>query len=204
MNTSYNFNNLIDRAKYCAELAGNPSRLAAETGMSRSNIWRIVEGGADMTTESACRIAKAVGVDVGWLVSGEGSPHPHGERHPKLISIRCIEPDCWCPVLFQEQHFLDSISVAPKHCRAFKMVDPEIKSIQHGAWCVIDESQTSTLNGFYLIHANGVDQVRVLEFIPTGAIRVRSETQFTEYTLSKEEVDSIEIRGRVVWWESRE
>lgn len=201
MDNAYNFNNLIDRAKYCADLAGNPSRLAKETGMARSNIWRIVESGADMTTESALRIARAVGVDVGWLVSGEGSPHPD-ERKSRILKVRLLDQNDFCPVLFEEHFFLNYISSTPESCRAIQMNDPDITSISKAAWSIIDENSTNERSGFYALRFKNQIQIRILDYLPTGSLNVRSE-KTTNYTLSPEEKAQLAIAGKLIWWECR-
>jgi transcriptional regulator with XRE-family HTH domain len=89
MKDSYNFEKLIDRARYCAELAGNMAQLSYLSGVSRSQVWRIVTGRADMTTEIAIKLSDAVGVDTGWLVTGRGNPKS-GKRS-EIIEIQVYD-----------------------------------------------------------------------------------------------------------------
>ncbi len=201
---SYNFEKLVDRARYCADLAGNMSQLSQLSGVSRSHVWRIVEGRADMTTEIVSKIADAVGVDPGWLVTGKGKPQT-GMHDPSTeeVHLRVFgEEGQTCPIRFTKQFFADAMKGDPDRCYAYQVEEKEILSIPKGNWCVADTELRDGYAGYYLLRAGKATQIRLLEFIPTGAICVRSN-QHSAYTLEPDQTSVIEIIGRIIWWEIR-
>jgi phage repressor protein C with HTH and peptisase S24 domain len=83
-------------------------------------------------------------------------------------------------------------------------MDKEVRIASKGNWIVSDKKQKDRIDGYYLIQAANLSQVRFLEFIPTGAIRVIADARNSEYTLEPNQLDSICIIGRVIWWENRD
>lgn len=62
----------IERMRACADLVGSVNALARKSGLSQSGIRRYFTGG-DPTRRVLIAIAEAAGVNVLWLVSGEGT-----------------------------------------------------------------------------------------------------------------------------------
>lgn len=202
MENVYNFELLQDRARYCSDLAGSASRLANEAGISRTQVWRIIENGSDMTTDTIRRMADAVGVDPGWLVTGRGQPHAGKTDEKKPVSVVEFASESLCPILFNRTYFCKHISSNPDSCCAFRINDQELERLEKDAWCIADETQKKGLDGYYLIESSAATHVRYLEFIPTGAIHVLADRRNKKYVLNKDEAASINIIGRVVWWET--
>lgn len=76
---------LAQRIRAAQHLAGlTQSQLALRAGLARSHVslilQRLERGGDEGTVKLATlrAIAAAAGVSLGWLASGEGSPHPGG------------------------------------------------------------------------------------------------------------------------------
>ncbi len=203
---AYNFETLQDRVKYCADLVGNPSRLATMAGLSRSQVWRVVENGSEVTSATAASIAKSAGVDPGWLITGEGDPHEgnHGFKTPPIKLVQFAKENLF-PILFDSEFFKVSISQSPDTCCAFQVPSNEHEVYRKGTWCIVDESQKdSMIDGDYLIEFSGKTQVRYLEFLPTGALRVQGNLKQKEYVLTPDEISLINIIGKVIWSELRE
>lgn len=204
--TTYNFETLQERVKYCADLVGNPSRLASESGLSRSQIWRVVEGGSEVTSGTAVKIAKTAGVDPGWLITGEGDPHVnnHGYYEPPVKLVQ-FASEKLCPILFDLRFFKENISESPDSCCSYQVSRNEHELYRKNTWCIIDETKKeSQEDGDYLIEFSEKLQIRYLEFLPTGAIRVQGNLKQKEYVLKKGQTALINIIGQVVWSELRE
>ncbi len=61
------------RMAMAAERAGNASRLARASGISRRAIGDYLAGSAEPVRSRLLAMARAAGVSVGWLAAGEGS-----------------------------------------------------------------------------------------------------------------------------------
>ena len=71
----------IERMGIVIELAGGPAELSQKSSLSRSVIHKYGSGGSDPSRLRLVAIAKAAGVSVEWLATGEG-PMLSGDRVP--------------------------------------------------------------------------------------------------------------------------
>ena len=78
----------ITRMAEAASLAGNATRLAEKTHISRRAIGEYLAGNAEPSRPRLVAIAKAAGVSVDWLATGEG---------PKWPNDRVANPDALVP-----------------------------------------------------------------------------------------------------------
>ncbi len=74
--------NFGDRVKKAADLIGGQLELSRRTGISATSINNYALGSADPSRTRLAAIAKAAGVSVGWLVSGEGPMRPEESATP--------------------------------------------------------------------------------------------------------------------------
>lgn len=65
---------LAARVRKCAEIAGSGDELARLTAIPRRTLEYYLTGEREPKVGRCVEIAKAVGVSVGWLASGEGEP----------------------------------------------------------------------------------------------------------------------------------
>lgn len=199
-NEKYKFDTVSDRVRYCADLVGTPSRLASLAGMSRSQVKRVLTGG-DITTQTASRIAKVTGVDAEWMLHGIGLPQAT-RQDMEVISIRVYGGDHVCPIGFQKNYF-ESLSKNPDQCRAFKIDESYHEQITKGSWCIFEEIK-SDKDGEYLIEYLEKTQIRFLEFLPDGSIRVQANKKQQEFIISNKDIGLITVVGKVVWAELKE
>lgn len=68
-----NEENFGERIRKAAELIGGQLELSRRTGISSTSINKYVLGESDPSRSRLVAIAKATGVNVGWLAAGEGS-----------------------------------------------------------------------------------------------------------------------------------
>ncbi|MDO9625175.1 MAG: helix-turn-helix transcriptional regulator [Pseudomonas sp.] len=67
---------LAARIRQCADLAGSGDELARLTAIPRRTLEYYLTGQSEPKVVRCVEIAKAVGVDIGWLASGEGEMRP--------------------------------------------------------------------------------------------------------------------------------
>lgn len=67
---------LAGRLMLLADKMGGKRALAEAAGVSESQIFRYLNGDSEMSAAKAVALARATGVDVGWLLTGEGVPEP--------------------------------------------------------------------------------------------------------------------------------
>lgn len=70
---------LASRLLLCADRLGGKRALAEAAGLSESQLFRYLNGDSEMSAAKAVALAQAAGVDVGWLLTGEGKPE--GQQH---------------------------------------------------------------------------------------------------------------------------
>ncbi len=63
---------LAARIRECAEIAGSGDELSRLTAIPRRTLEYYLTGHREPKVARCVDIAKAVGVDIGWLASGEG------------------------------------------------------------------------------------------------------------------------------------
>lgn len=66
----------VKRMQFCVTKAGNPTALARLSGLTAPAINDYLKGKSDPSRERTIAIAKAAGVSVNWLTTGEGMPEP--------------------------------------------------------------------------------------------------------------------------------
>lgn len=69
---NYETGNLPSRIRICAGLAGNGEILAKEAAINRRTLETYISGQAEPKISKIVAIAKAVGVSIDWLATGEG------------------------------------------------------------------------------------------------------------------------------------
>jgi len=67
---------LAERIRQCADIAGSGDELARITAIPRRTLEYYMTGQSEPKVIRCVEIAKAVGVDIGWLASGEGEMVP--------------------------------------------------------------------------------------------------------------------------------
>ena len=73
-------NNLKDRIRFCMNRVKNGVVLADSAGIPRRTLENYLSGSSEPKTSVMVKIAKAAGVSVSWLATGEGEPD---QNHPE-------------------------------------------------------------------------------------------------------------------------
>jgi len=84
-----------ERMEYCAAKVGNAARLSRESGISRRAIGDYLAGRAEPSRPRLVAIAKAAGVCVEWLATGEGPRLPSEIRVQHIGFDRELFEECW-------------------------------------------------------------------------------------------------------------
>ncbi|NBX86695.1 MAG: methyltransferase domain-containing protein [Proteobacteria bacterium] len=78
-----NITTLPERLEMCATRAGGKRALATLSGISESQFYRYLGDASGIPADSLTAIANATQVDLGWLVSGQGTPEGPLPRDPR-------------------------------------------------------------------------------------------------------------------------
>lgn len=98
---------LAARLNECATRVGGKRALAQSAGLSEAQLFRYINGDSDMTATRAMALAKAAGVDVGWLLTGEGEAN--------TVSPTLRKPDFDRQLLLAVSHALDDVLLEYPH-----------------------------------------------------------------------------------------
>lgn len=74
-----NSEDFISRVKFCIKIGGGPSEVARKSGIPLGSLNHYISG-REMKVGAAAAVAKACGVSLVWLATGEGEPMPGAER----------------------------------------------------------------------------------------------------------------------------
>lgn len=74
----------VQRMQFCVDKCKNLSELSRLSGVGRTTLNDYLTGSSDPTREKLIAIAKAAGVSLAWLATGEGSPYLGNELIDRL------------------------------------------------------------------------------------------------------------------------
>lgn len=81
---------LAERIRLCAEMAGSGDELSRLTGIPRRTLEYYLTGEREPKVSRCLDIARAAGVQPGWLVSGEGPMHEREQAAPPSAELMHI------------------------------------------------------------------------------------------------------------------
>ena len=80
-----------ERMFQAAQMAGNATRLAEATGISRRAIGDYLAGKAEPSRPRMVAIAKSAGVSLEWLATGDGKMHQNADVFTAQLNIELLE-----------------------------------------------------------------------------------------------------------------
>lgn len=83
--------NFAERMTRAAQMAGNATKLAEATGISRRAIGDYLAGKAEPSRPRLVAIAKTAGVSLEWLATGDGNMHPNADVRIAPLNIELLE-----------------------------------------------------------------------------------------------------------------
>lgn len=167
----------------------------------QSTLSRYIRNQSVPPVDRVVAMATAGGVSAGWLAAGEDLPAlqpSHPEQPSPITEAACHR------ITFSTEH-MAALSNQPEQLRTYaQSSDAMHPTLQKDALTLIDTSQNSALEGIYLLEMMGQLSIRRLQPAPNGTLQVLSDNPaYQAHTLQPDELNNINIRGRVVWYESR-
>ncbi|WP_296059535.1 S24 family peptidase [uncultured Amphritea sp.] len=188
-----------DRVGYLKQKIGSGA-LAAAAGVTTSQINRYIKSDSQPTVKPLVSMARAGGVSLLWLATGEGDVHADGSTTSKDTYSRISgETNHPAPVLFNSQ-LLKSKGINPESCCFITINDDSMgDKLPLNSDLLIDKSRR-TGDGIYAIRINGQILIRRVQFMLSGEVKVSSESpDYEDYVLSNDDYQQLDIIGRRVW-----
>ena len=210
---------LAARMRKCAEIAGSGDELARITAIPRRTLEYYLTGEREPKVGRCVEIAKAVGVDIGWLASGEGEPLP------KAAPAVALEDDVYAYVPLYDARCSAGSGAWNEHCRVLarlaftsyslrrKGLEPANLSavrvsgdsmeplLSDGDTIMLDHSRTTLEGeGVYVILLDDHLYAKRLQRQFDGSVTIISENKaYKDMPVPKAHLDELQIVGRAVW-----
>lgn len=209
---------LAERIRQCAEIAGSGDELARLTAIPRRALEYYLTGQSEPKIGRCVEIARAVGVDVGWLATGEGIQFPERDldyaEDGDYIFLSVFDAHCesassgWpgtLPVIGQlifTAGYLKARNLNSENLAAIKVEGDSMSGLlSEGDTLMFDRSR-SRLEGeaVYVIRLNDRLQPKRPQRQLDGSVQIISEnTSYRDIVVPKEALADLDILGRVVW-----
>lgn len=197
---------LAERIRQCAAIVGSGDELARMTGIPRRTLEYYLSGEREPKASRCVQIARAAGVEPGWLVSGEGKMLSNMRDGCDLLA-RCLQielhdpeenaegsttlslPSEWLGRNIEKDHQLLAIRVEGDS------MEPTLRS---GDILLVDSSSRRIHDGqLFVLRDQGSLLIKRLQPALGGRVRVISDNpRYPEQVVDSPELD---ILGRVIW-----
>lgn len=210
---------LADRIRQCAEMAGSGDELARLTTIPRRTLEYYLTGQSEPKVARCVEIAKAVGVDVGWLASGEGSKlrstsaktevDDDKYAYVPLYDARCSAGHgAWSDgakvltMLAFTAYSLRKQGLDPAKLSAIRVDGDSMEGLLNDGDTVMIDHSRSSLEGeaVYVIRLDDHLYAKRLQRQFDGSIHIISENKaYRDMIVPKDRLNDLDIIGRVVW-----
>lgn len=210
---------LADRIRQCAELAGSGDELARLTAIPRRTLEYYLTGQSEPKVARCVEIAKAVGVDIGWLASGEGAklrgvPASVEVDDDKYAYVPLYDARCsaghgaWSDgakvltMLAFTAYSLRKQGLEPSKLSAIRVDGDSMEGLLSDGDTVMIDHSRSSLEGeaVYVIRLDDHLYAKRLQRQFDGSIHIISENKaYRDMVVPKERLNDLDIVGRVVW-----
>ncbi|WP_312929872.1 XRE family transcriptional regulator [Stutzerimonas nitrititolerans] len=210
---------LAARIRQCAEIAGSGDELARITAIPRRTLEYYLTGQSEPKVARCVEIAKAVGVDIGWLASGEGKPFPDTRQtvvidesayaYVPLYDARCSAGSgAWnersriLVHLSFTRYSLRKQGLTPAKLACLRVDgDSMLGLLEDGDTVMIDLSRnTLEGEGVYVVLLDEHLYAKRLQRQFDGSVLIISHNkEYQPMTVPKDRLGELQIIGRVVW-----
>ncbi len=189
--------------------------VAAEVaGVTPEHLASYIAGRAKPPFELIARLARAKGVSLDWLASGEGERVPGSElegfaviaQSPKDSSSGpgsyARDDDCREDIAFSRAWLSHVIRVPEERLRiVFNRGDANAPDIRDGDAMLVDTgAKTISDDAFYIFDRGGFLLTKLVEMYVDGRIALKTRNpDFGTQMLSREEAATVNVFGRVAW-----
>lgn len=210
---------LAERIRQCADIAGSGDELARLTAIPRRTLEYYLTGQSEPKVARCVDIAKAVGVDIGWLASGEGdrfkggiageAPAEDKYAYVPLYDARCSAGHgAWSEgakvltMLAFTAYSLRKQGLEPAKLSAIRVDGDSMEGLLSDGDTVMIDHARNALEGeaVYVIRLDDHLYAKRLQRQFDGSIHIISENKaYRDMIVPKEQLNDLEIIGRVVW-----
>ena len=209
---------LADRIRQCADMVGSGDELARLTAIPRRTLEYYLTGQSEPKVARCVDIAKAAGVDVGWLASGEGDKlkgtsvqfDPEDKyAYVPLYDARCSAGHgAWnegakiLTMLAFTAYSLRKQGLEPTKLSAIRVDGDSMEGMLSDGDTVMINHARRTLEGeaVYVIRLDDHLYAKRLQRQFDGSIHIISENKaYKDMIVPKQQLNELEIIGRVVW-----
>lgn len=210
---------LAARIRQCAEIAKSGDELARLTGIPRRTLEYYLTGQSEPKVARCIDIAKAVGVDLTWLASGEGEPFPASAKEAPLdadtyafiplYDARCSSGHgAWnerarvLTNLAFTRYSLRKKGLSPERLACLRNDGDSMKGlIEDDDTVMIDQSRNALEGeGVYVILLNDHLYAKRLQREFDGSVLIISHNkEYKDLVVPQNRLDELVIVGRAVW-----
>ncbi|WP_124339820.1 XRE family transcriptional regulator [Pseudomonas chlororaphis] len=209
-----------ERLQRLVRIAGSANALAKRSGISQSGIQRYLKGG-EPTRKMLITLAECTGVSLLWLMTGEGSEfaqQPAAKAPPveddtyayvPLYDARCSaghgawnEASKVLAMLAFTAYSLRKQGLTPSRLSAVRVDGDSMSGLfEDGDTVMIDHGRNQLeAEAVYVIRLDDHLYAKRLQRLLDGSIRIISENNaYRDIMVSKNQLNDLEIIGRVVW-----
>lgn len=211
----------IARMRFCAGNVGSVSALAKAAGISQSGIRRYFSGG-EPSRPQLIALAKAAGVSVAWLATGD-EPQPPSSSGDEEAARQCVSDDyafvplydaqcsagdgAWnehCQVLTHlafTRYSLRKQGLTPEHLSAIRVDGDSMEPVlEAGDTVLIDHTRTHIEGeGIYIIRLDHHLYAKRLQRSFDGVSIISANKEYREISVPRDRLDELEVIGRAVW-----
>lgn len=209
---------LAARIRQCADIAGSGDELSRLTAIPRRTLEYYLTGEREPKVARCVEIAKAVGVDIGWLASGEGEMRPSQSMATpddgKYVYVPLYDARCsagsgswnegakvWTQLAFT-RYSLQRKGLNPDNLSAIQVSGDSMEPLLDDGDTVLIDHQRNSLEGegIYVIHLDDHLYAKRLQRQFDGSLSIISQNKdYQTMSVPKERLDELQIIGRVVW-----
>ena len=197
----WNLETLGDRIKYIQNKLGGSTNLEKLSGVSAPQQSRLIrnEIKSPGLTQIAA-IAKAGGVTLDWIATGEGDVDG-SQNASGFVALPFIEDNGQAPMMFERHYLVNILGVKVPDARMYKQSgDAMAPMIKDGDHVLVNLSRKDG-NGIFLVRIDGNMYLQRLQYLPGAGVDIISDNNsYKSYTLQPEQV---EVIGQLAWIGSR-
>jgi phage repressor protein C with HTH and peptisase S24 domain len=217
---------LASRIRKCADLVGSGDALAQKAAIPRRTLETYLAGKAEPKAGRIAAIAKAAGVNLEWLATGEGPMRREDVEQAKALAEqekdlwqfelvpryeveaaagggRVVERESEIGRLAFRKDWIRQKGWQPKDLVVIRIIGDSMEpTIKDGALALVNTAEEMpAADGIYVLSIDGHLVAKRLQLdLAGGGIYIRSDNPAYETQhLSSREVDDLFIVGRVVW-----
>ncbi|UXZ55794.1 helix-turn-helix transcriptional regulator [Halomonas sp. 7T] len=211
----------VDRLRELTSIEGSANALARKAGISQGGLQRYLKGG-EPTRKVLIKLADAMGVDLLWLMTGEGSkgtarrdvelvtevPGMEDYAFVPLYDAQCSAGDgAWnenCRVLTHisfTRYSLRKQGLTPDHLSAIRIDGDSMEPVLHSGDTVLIDHTRTTIEGegIYILRLDGHLYAKRLQRQFNGISIISANKEYDKVLVPQDQLHELDIIGRAVW-----